>query len=63
MFQTEKSKCKNSKAGSVGHIQRPARKPVCVEPRQIVEDNIRELARDQIMLAFMGHDFTGFYSE
>lgn len=30
---------------------------LCVEPRKIVGDAIRDIARDQMMLAFMGHGF------
>lgn len=57
MLQTEKSKCRDPKAGYAGHIPKPVKEPVCMGPRKIVGDDVIEIARGQIMLVSMGHGF------
>ena len=55
MLQTEKSKCRDPKAAYAGHIQKPVKEPMCVEPRKTVGDDVIEIARGQIMLVSKGH--------
>ena len=38
-------------------VKKLVKEPVCVEPRKTVGDDVKEIARSQIMLVSMGHGF------